>query len=1082
MIKEKKKEKKKEIKDIIVDKKHSLQELKKQFRRVNLPWADKQNPKGEYEYDLKNENIYKLFKERNNLQKNFDKDTKNIRISIMTQNLHFRPEDNSITNDGVCTGETNFQNIQLRRACEFTQAVAKMGDEQPDIICIQEATSSNANEKLYDGLTKLNYRHVIQKEVADLGRTKTLSRAIAGSLFNPPGLSISYKEGYKLIFKDYLFFANSNWTTYFAKGDEQFAAVAGADYIGYKGAVIALLEVPKEKITDSNDDNDDKHCILIVNAHPSPYVNIDGFVGSYFLKHTEDFTKIYDIHKRQTNMVEQYIDAFCTYLGVIQQKFENSIVEVKTNKNAEWYKWYNHIAWSSGEEPVKSDASASDWNWTTYLKSFASTEEWATFYQNYSDYIGATISQKFHFHKWNYGDIQNTEKIESLDDTMPQKIKLRGIYIMGDMNINKYEGIAGGPLETDIITGSRCCSKEYYMMMQRLKSDQPPIVPDTNEERWVQYDDMKDKDKKIPAGRGGLVTWDGEINAITKDPLWPVSFQWIDYILYYHGFNENNKVFEKDDSIPLYMDNRAIRLTTIKKIPEISKFYTDCVEVRKNLIYDNTRFLPNLRILKENNDNEIKSLIDDHYEITSEPYHAKEMANPMAKKEYEIDKYINMNVGVEENKEANEKFTTLDGYNTVDDEKNFECTFNDNFYKNKYGIKGQLFGEKPGQNSDNPYKMMEDMSDHYGVMAYIILDTESNQKKIVDIKNKITYDYLKKKIDSYKILLQIDILKKRNLIHEEKNAGKITSLSKELEKLISDNEMLELYKKELGNKDMLPFNILSSLRTRRYIDDENPYDLYYYSKVWTKMNMVDEKKINLEHLEHFKDYLKEIKRIGDQVDLTGSTVIIGDENKKEKLYKEIREIIKIDQLTNVQLNVYIRRFAEIDPEFEKNFREGHIMRAQKNINRELKHDKENKLFDKIRKLRKRLIEEHSNIDKWVKTLAQVIHIKIKIGDNHDYFLYHKIEDISTVSNQNVYVDIPLLEGESMGYKIITINNNGEYKNDKLNDYKNEGQIKIEDTTNLKLLIIKIYWKYKKDGKNVGDLFPFPVAEVVFKKS
>ena len=67
-----------------------------------------------------------------------------------------------------------------------------------------------------------------------------------------------------------------------------------------------------------------------------------------------------------------------------------------------------------------------------------------------------------------------------------------------------------------------------------------------------------------PAGHGGRFTWDGYENAITKSPLWPNSYTWIDYVLWVRGSSE----------APIYMDNRAIRLGSDVAFPELSVAYT----------------------------------------------------------------------------------------------------------------------------------------------------------------------------------------------------------------------------------------------------------------------------------------------------------------------------------------------------------------------------------------------------------------------------------------------------------------------------------------------------------------------------
>lgn len=205
-----------------------------------------------------------------------------------------------------------------------------------------------------------------------------------------------------------------------------------------------------------------------------------------------------------------------------------------------------------------------------------------------------------------YGEVVKIHK-KQLDDTaaflqrfrkdcwekhLAQKVHLpqMQIYMTGDMNINRYAVAPDSDQEKNPVDASACCSVEYYDMLRRLNAEQPPVIPDVNRARWQTYRSkwepttdgqgkqiwrkVPTEEVTMPVGRGGLFTWDGEINAITKSPKWPESFSWIDYILY-----------RKDGPRPLYMDNRAIRLTARKEFPEVSTYFQpSCVMFRNELV------------------------------------------------------------------------------------------------------------------------------------------------------------------------------------------------------------------------------------------------------------------------------------------------------------------------------------------------------------------------------------------------------------------------------------------------------------------------------------------------------------------
>lgn len=214
------------------------------------------------------------------------------------------------------------------------------------------------------------------------------------------------------------------------------------------------------------------------------------------------------------------------------------------------------------------------------------------------------------------------------------------LYMTGDMNINRYAVRPDSDEEKNPFDASACCSIEYYDMLRRLNAEQPPVIPDPNQKRWETYNTkwepivMEDGRKKwqktpsstvkMPVGRGGLFTWDGEINQITKSPKWPESFSWIDYILY-----------SKDGPKPLYMDNRAVRLTSKNEFPEVSAYFQPtCVMFRNELTKRYKKLIP--KITKE---------------ITDESLRYKEKPEDEDKEPAMIDLYGNVEGAHEQTKE-----------------------------------------------------------------------------------------------------------------------------------------------------------------------------------------------------------------------------------------------------------------------------------------------------------------------------------------------------------------------------------------------------------------------------------------------
>jgi hypothetical protein len=187
------------------------------------------------------------------------------------------------------------------------------------------------------------------------------------------------------------------------------------------------------------------------------------------------------------------------------------------------------------------------------------------------------------------------------------------------------------------------------------------------------------------------------------------------------------------------MDNRAFRLKVKEPFPEISRFYDEeCVKARENII---------LNPLTSDKDKEM---------------------------------YYRMNLGIEQNKKTNPKYRGYDGYETCyscnQDKDKCCCGFQGSQTDDpRFGIIAKTLPK----GSENPFKMIEDVSDHYGVMSFILLDTRDNRK-----------------------------FQKQNV-----------------EKLLQN--------KRIEFPAQVPM-----IHARRLQTMENPYDLYRYSRVWIKMQLL----------------------------------------------------------------------------------------------------------------------------------------------------------------------------------------------------------------------------------------------------
>jgi hypothetical protein len=917
--------------------KQQLEGIPSKFRRVALPWPnDKIVDMNDFQESLK-------------AQRKWDILAKDKTIRILTQNMHFRPTylvklaknlfdfspeqekelksnlppslqkesfwERFFTIDGICTGSMNFQNVQEMRACVFTQGISELGpEERPHIICIQEATDDYANAKLYSGLRSLGYVGVIQEELEQALPSTKIQIPKAGLFLNPPGLAIFVDKGYEIVTSDSFVFQlmKNKFYNESMKKYHKLAANAGADFMGHKGLLFALVRTP------------DGNFIGVTVCHPSPYVKLSGQLG------TKDFSTIAAIHRNQLYEIETYhtqllsglsdenlrkfhpgdvvkqvpgrlgatrvgqpkaINEFAEALEGLKVCYRNKmltperryqiikkIAEEREAARRE-LKLGGGVGYSTGrlrrermqeeeeeglrrekreqdeeewEEEGTPDEETSDEEEEIMMMEEGITEEdimnelenvdlLPKFDRLFSFGGGVTRSLPKGYDEIAFetnpmtmeeqelaitelqmaqaslqemmGGIYNEEipEEEIKERVMMQrkekqqkrlatqlgpyynsatsqitdrdlkyrreffvekKGKLSGLFITGDLNTNRYAGEPETSFEKSVWSGSVCCSAEYYNMLRRLSADQPPLVPDPNEGRFVTYNndptskrfrqEATENDKnviKLPPGWGGQFTWEAGVNAITQDPLWPASWSYIDYVLYFHGWNAFNDCFVNDDPVPLYMDNRPFRIKAKEPFPEISKFYDKaCVDNRRNIIL-----------------------------------------NPFTSME-DKEKYYKMNLAIEENKLKNKAtpYKGYSGYEICTGKENINCESGnckrENFCCKFTDSQTDLprFGEMaktlpPG--SDNPFKMIQDISDHYGVMSFILLDTEENQRF---------------QEDALATILQ-------------------------------------------GRQIEFPAQV-PMIHARRIANLENPYDLYRYSRIWQKMRLLSLPQDELEAL------------------------------------------------------------------------------------------------------------------------------------------------------------------------------------------------------------------------------------------
>lgn len=188
----------------------------------------------------------------------------------------------------------------------------------------------------------------------------------------------------------------------------------------------------------------------------------------------------------------------------------------------------------------------------------------------YVSVLGATHHDVYSAHMSQLKEISAKSK-EVLTAMRRKYMDSRIILVFaGDFNINRYASVPDAEEEHDPDKADMCCSNEFMQTEYILKATQPPLTIDPTPQNWYEGSsnvarftrDLLDKRIPIPiAGHGGVYSWDGTENTVAVNPLWPnPSYQLIDFVMV------SNK-----GTIPAYSDNRIVRLPTQDIIPWVRR-------------------------------------------------------------------------------------------------------------------------------------------------------------------------------------------------------------------------------------------------------------------------------------------------------------------------------------------------------------------------------------------------------------------------------------------------------------------------------------------------------------------------------
>lgn len=187
----------------------------------------------------------------------------------------------------------------------------------------------------------------------------------------------------------------------------------------------------------------------------------------------------------------------------------------------------------------------------------------------YVDALAATTPDVYRTHVAQLRQIR--AKSEEVLRELRERFGGRIILVFGgDFNINRYASYPDSEEEHDPSKADLCCSNEFMQAEHILNAVQPPIAMDPTKQNWYTGTSNVAKytqdrlDKSIPEpvpGHGGVYSWDGSENTVAVNPLWPVpSYQMIDFIM-----------VSNMGLTPAYMDNRIVRLPTLDIVPWIRR-------------------------------------------------------------------------------------------------------------------------------------------------------------------------------------------------------------------------------------------------------------------------------------------------------------------------------------------------------------------------------------------------------------------------------------------------------------------------------------------------------------------------------
>lgn len=318
-------------------------------------------------------------------------------------------------------------------------------------------------------------------------------------------------------------------------------------------------------------------------------------------------------------------------------------------------------------------------------------------------------------------------------------IRLHGLYIVGDMNINRYK-TTSATSSLSPSTANVCCSDEYFEMLSILDAKQPPIT-------LSPPPPLLSTASVGPWKCSGMFSWDSGCNTvISEDAVPPPTYEWLDYVLYAYGKDDEMRrsLFADGRPDPLYMDNRVVRIQTTRYFPEISAFWQPgCTQ--KRISY--------LKSLTASAGGQIPS-------ATSDPYLAYLVANLRQANAHYDARYQQ---GVAQQQVLLLAFCKRNAANVspqsmwktiVDDAPRGGLTYRQwceyiysvpesesmNVWKglDYYGWNANDVnitadwadptGRPRWVGEPHGYRMLNDVSDHFGVMANVLLDTAPNRK------------------------------------------------------------------------------------------------------------------------------------------------------------------------------------------------------------------------------------------------------------------------------------------------------------------------------------------------------------------